>query len=262
MDCWVNTNLGAPEGDANYLFPGLAERWARGTTLSQLCDEMDAAGIEKAVLVSGYGTGDTLSWVKDAVNRFPERFAASHIIDPRQGMDAVRLVDSLVRNDGYRLIRMMALMTQKPYDDAIYFPIYSKCAELGVPVSVNVGFPGPRVPSKCQDPFALDEVCHFFPELKIIMAHGGEPWTDLCVKLMLKWPNLFYMTSAFAPKHIPAAIIRYLNTRGADRIMWASDYPVLTFERCMKEIAGLEIRDEETLAKFVAENARKLFFSA
>lgn len=262
IDCWVNPNLGStPDQNADYLFPGLAERWARGTTLPQLIDEMDAAGVEKVVLSSGFGPGDTLGWVKTAINRHPDRLAGSHVIDPREGMVAVRLVEELVRNQGYRLIRMMAFMSQKPYDDAIYYPVYAKCAELGVPVCLNVGIPGPRVPSKCQEPFALDQVCHFFPELKIVMAHGGEPWTELCVKLMLKWPNLYYMTSAFAPKHIPPAIIRYLNTRGSDRVMWASDYPVLTFERCMTEIAALQLRDEATLAKFVAENARRLLFS-
>lgn len=261
IDCWVNPNLGqTPDQNADYLFPGLAERWARGTTLPQLIDEMDAAGVEKVILSSGYGHGDTLGWVKDAVRRHPDRLAASHVIDPREGMKAVRLVEELVRNEGFRLIRMMAFMTQKPYDDAIYYPVYAKCAELGVPVSLNVGFPGPRVPGKCQDPMALDEVCHFFPELKIIMAHGGEPWTEVCVKLMLKWPNLYYMTSAFAPKYIPQAILAYLNSRGADRVMWASDYPVFTFERCTKEIGNLKFRDEATLAKFVAENARGLFF--
>lgn len=260
IDCWVNPSLGVtPDQNADYLFPGLSERWTRGTTLSQLLQEMDASGIEKAILVSGYGP-DSLGWVKDAVIRHPDRLAASHVIDPRDGMKAVRLIDDLVRNHGFRLIRLMAFMAQKGYDDAIYYPVYAKCAELGVPVSVNVGIPGPRVPSKCQDPFALDEVCSFFPELKIVMAHGGEPWPDMCVKLMLKWPNLFYMTSAFAPKYVPAPILAYLNSRGKERVMWASDYPNLTFDRCMKELAALSIRDASTLENFLAGNARRLFF--
>lgn len=262
IDCWVNTNLGAPDSNADYLFPGLADRWKQGTTVSQLIDEMDASGIEKAILVSGYGPGDTLAWVQGAIKQYPDRLYGSHIVDPREGMKAVRLIDSLVKNDGFRLIRMMAFMSQKPYDDAINYPIYSKCCELGIPISLNVGIPGPRAPSKCQDPFALDEICYFFPELKIIMAHGGEPWADLCVKLMLKWPNLYYMSSAFAPKRIPVPVIHYLNTRGADRVMWASDYPVLTFERCMKEIAELPLRNDATRAAFIAENAHRLFFGA
>lgn len=261
IDCWVNASLGAPDKNADYLFPGLAERWGNGISTEQLIEAMDASGIDKALIVSGYGPGDTLAWVKTAIKAYPDRLYGSHIVDPREGMKAVRLIDDLVRNENFRLIRMMAFMSQKPYDDAINYPIYAKCCELGVPISLNVGIPGPREPSKCQDPFALDEVCHFFPELKIIMAHGGEPWTELCVKLMLKWPNLYYMSSAFAPKRIPAPIVHYLNTRGADRVMYASDYPVLTFDRCMKEIAEMPLRDDETRAKFLYENAQRILFA-
>ena len=64
--------------------------------------------------------------------------------------------------------------------------------------------PGPRVPMACQKTELIDEVCWFFPELKFVMRHGAEPWADLAVKLMLKWPNLYYSTSAFAPEVLPA----------------------------------------------------------
>jgi predicted TIM-barrel fold metal-dependent hydrolase len=125
-----------------------------------------------------------------------------------------------------------------------------------------VGIPGPRVPSACQDPFPLDEICYRFPELTVIMAHGGEPWQDLCIKMMLKWPNLYYMTSAFAPKYYPESIIDYLNTRGSDKIMWATDHPILPFDRCVKELPMVEFRDENTKRKFLSENARKVLFRA
>jgi uncharacterized protein len=212
--------------------------------------------------VSGWGEGDSLSWARDAIRRYPDRFAGSHIVDPRLGMKAVQLVDHLVRDEDFRLIRMFGFVTQKPYGDSIYYPIYAKCAELGVPVSVNVGIPGPRVPSASQDPFPLDEVCHFFPELQIVMAHGGEPWEQLCVKLMLKWPNLHYMTSAFAPRYIPPAIINFLNTRGAERIMFASDHPIITFNRCVAEAGELGFKNEQVKANFLYDNASRMFFRA
>jgi uncharacterized protein len=92
------------------------------------------------------------------------------------------------------------------------------------------------------------------------MQHGGEPWADLCVKLMLKWPNLYYMSSAFAPKHLPAEIVQFMNTRGAHKVMFASDYPLLDFERCLKEIAEMPFRDEERRRRFARDNAMALFF--
>jgi predicted TIM-barrel fold metal-dependent hydrolase len=264
IDAWINPNLAPPDDtrmNVGYLFPDLMERWKRGTTLPQLIDEMDESGVEKGVLCSGYGAIDDRTWVTDAVTKYPDRFVASHVIDPHKGLESVRLVESLVKNDGYKMIRMLGYETQIPYNHPRYYPVYTKCAELDIPVGLNVGIPGPFVPGRYQDPLPIDDVCAYFPELKIVMQHGGEPWVDLCVKLMIKWSNLYYMTSAFAPKHIPKPILHYLNTRGADRIMWATDYPLLTFARCVKDIEDLEFKDEERKRKFVAENVRKLLFS-
>jgi predicted TIM-barrel fold metal-dependent hydrolase len=175
-------------------------------------------------------------------------------------MEAVREVEWLVRDHGYRLVRFLAFDTQLPYDHSAYFPVYAKCCELGVPVGVNVGIPGPKLPGKHQHPLALDDVCYFFPELTIVMSHGGDPWADLCVKLMLKWDGLHYMSSAWAPRHIPKAIIQYLNTRGKSKVMWASDYPLLTLDRCTKELEELDLRSEEHRRAFVRDNALRLFF--
>jgi predicted TIM-barrel fold metal-dependent hydrolase len=262
VDAWINPNLGSlsDDNDVSYLFPGLRERMERGTSLEQLVDEMDEAGVDKGVLCSGYSGDADREWVLAASDKYPERFRLSHVVDPRDGMAAVRLVEELVEFDGYRLIRMLGLQTRLYYNDPAYYPVYAKCVELGVPVGLNVGFPGPQVPSKYQDPMAVDDVAAFFPELTIVLQHGGEPWVDTCVKLMVKWPNVHYMTSAIAPRHIPGAIIDYANTRGADRVMFASDYPLLTHERCMTEVRALPFRDIERFTKFVAGNARRVLF--
>lgn len=260
VDAWINPNLGSTAGDVSYLFPDLAARIERGTTLDQLIDEMDSAGVTKAVLCSGFLGSEDRDWVVKAREAYPERFALSHVVDPRQGMAAVRLVESLVREDDYRMIRVLGLQTLLYYNDPAYYPVYAKCAELGIPLGVNVGFPGPAVPSKYQDPLPVDDVCAFFPELTIVLSHGGEPWVDTCVKLMVKWPNVHYMTSAIAPKHVPPAVLQYANTRGMDRVMFASDYPLLTHERCMAEVLNMPFRDQSRLDKFLGANAAALFF--
>lgn len=175
-------------------------------------------------------------------------------------MNAVRELDHAVRDCGVRMARVIALYTQLPYHHAAYFPVYAKCAELGIPIGVNVGIPGPPVPGRHQDPLNLDDVCAFFPELTIVMSHGGDPWADMCVKLMSKWPNLYYMSSAYAPKRIPAPVVEFMNGRGADKVMWASDYPVLTFERCRDDIAQMPFKDDERRRKFAYANALRMFF--
>jgi hypothetical protein len=264
VDAWINPNIGPPRDgqDVSYLFPELAQRLARRTTLTQLIDEMDEAGVSQGVLCSGYSADGDREWAAAARDKYPDRFVLSHVVDPRAGMAAVRLVEELVRSDDFRLIRMLGLQTGLYYNDPAYYPVYAKCAELGVPVGLNVGFPGPRVPSKYQDPMPVDDVCCFFPELTVVLQHGGEPWVDACVKLMVKWPRVHYMSSAIAPKHIPRPIIDYANTRGADRVMFASDYPLLTHERCLREARALPFKDADRFTRFVATNAGALFFAS
>ena len=135
------------------------------------------------------------------------------------------------------------------------YPVYATCIDLDIPIIVNAGIAGPRFPSDCQHVERFDRVCYDFPELRIVMRHGAEPWEELAVKLMLKWPGLYYMTSAFAPKYYPKAIIDYANTRGADKIMYAGYYPMgLSLERIFSEMPDVPFRDH-VWPKFLRENA-------
>lgn len=146
-----------------------------------------------------------------------------------------------------------------PINDKKFYPIYATCAELDIPICATVGIPGPRIPAYPQHCELVDEVCWFFPELKFVMRHGAEPWTELAVKLMLKWENLYYSTSAFAPKHYPKNIIQYANTRGAHKIMYAGYYPMgLSLERIMTDMVDVPFKDE-VWPKFLRENALKVF---
>jgi predicted TIM-barrel fold metal-dependent hydrolase len=151
------------------------------------------------------------------------------------------------------------LNPQVPINDKKMYPLYATCVELGLPILVNVGVPGPRVPMRAQKLELVDEVCWFFPELKFVMRHGAEPWEALAVKLMLKYPNLYYSTSAFAPRHYPQAIIDYANTRGAHKVMYAGYYPMgLSLERIFRELPEVPFKDEVWPA-FLSGNARRVF---
>jgi predicted TIM-barrel fold metal-dependent hydrolase len=148
---------------------------------------------------------------------------------------------------------------QVPVSDRRYYPIYQTCIDLDLPVVVNAGVAGPRVPSACQDVMHFDQVCYDFPELRIVMRHGAEPWEELAVKLMLKWPGLHYMTSAFAPRYYPRAIIDYANTRGSDKVMYAGYFPMgLSLERIFTELTDVPFRDH-VWPKFLRENAVRVF---
>jgi predicted TIM-barrel fold metal-dependent hydrolase len=147
-----------------------------------------------------------------------------------------------------------------PPDDRMYYPLYAKCIELDLPVSINTGLPGPPIPGECQNPIHLDRVCHTFPELRISMAHGADPWWGLAIRLMQKYRNLHMMTSAYAPKYFPPECVHFMNTRGQDKVIFASDHPALPVDRCLREAQALDLR-EGVLEKYLWSNAERLFFA-
>ena len=192
-----------------------------------------------------------------ALVEHPERFIPSCSADANNGVDEVRKIRRLHDEHGLRAVGTFpaGCTPQVPIDHARWYPIYSVCAELGIPIFICAGIPGPRVPSMCQHVELLDIVCYDFPELKIVTRHGCQPWTELMVKLMLKWPNLYYSTSAFAPKHYDPRIIDYANTRGADRVIYAGYWPMgLTYERIMGDMPNVPFRDD-VWPKFLRDNA-------
>jgi uncharacterized protein len=147
---------------------------------------------------------------------------------------------------------------QVPIDDPKMYPIYATCVELGIPIFVCAGVPGPRVPFAPQEVSRIDIVMFDFPDLVFVTRHGCEPWEELAVKLMLKWPNLYYSTSAFAPKYYPKAIVDYANSRGGDKILYAGYFPMgLSLERIFNELPGVPLKDE-VWPKFLYGNAARI----
>lgn len=94
-------------------------------------------------------------------------------------------------------------MVKMAPDAAVYYPLYAKCVEHDLPLSINTGLPGPPVPGECQDPIHLDKVRLRFPERKLCMAHGADPWWGLAIRLMIKYANLHMITSPWSPKRLP-----------------------------------------------------------
>jgi predicted TIM-barrel fold metal-dependent hydrolase len=216
---------------------------------------MDRFGIERGIVDLGFDPA-----ARPALEQHPDRFIGITHVDPNQGMTAVRALERAQRDYGIRGVNLAPafLNPQVPIDDRRMYPIYAKCIELDLTVFMTVGVPGPRVPMAPQRVELLDEVCYFFPELKIVMRHGAEPWVDLAVKLMVKWPNLYYSTSAFAPRYYPDSIIHYANTRGADKIIFAGYFGVaLSWDRVFAELDKVPLRDD-VWPKFLRGNALRV----
>ena len=141
-----------------------------------------------------------------ALREHPDRFFGSFEVDPNRGMDAVRELEARgrgARREGGDARSRRASTRRSRSTTRSSIPIYAKCVELDIPICVCAGVPGPRVPFAPQDVGLIDEVCWFFPELKFVTRHGCEPWADLAVKLLLKWPNLYYSTVGVRPEVLP-----------------------------------------------------------
>ncbi len=242
---------------AGYMFKDVPETGTQQDTIAYTIAQMDQHGIERAMI----GVNDETEMSKVALKQHPDRFVASYEVDPTKGMEEIRKLERLHRE--YGIVAATAFpagcFPQVPINDKIFYPIYAKCVELDIPICVCSGVPGPRTPMACQKVELIDEVCWFFPELRFVMRHGAEPWTELAVKLMLKWPNLYYMTSAFAPKYYPKDIVHYANTRGADKILYAGYFPMgLSLDRIFRELPDVPFRDH-VWPKFLRENALRVF---
>lgn len=229
--------------------------------LDEVLEEMDTLGVERAVLIARMP--DVSSRTRKFVEERPDRFSLGlGGFDFMRPMPSIRTLQSMVADfpvsytisgpsfwgDG-----------MYPPDHAVYFPLYTKACELELPVCLNTGIPGPPLPAEAQNPIHLDRVCIRFPELKLCMVHGADPWWDLAIRLMIKYRNLRLMTSAWAPKRLPESVLHYLRTRGKNRIIFASDSPVLSQTRCITEATELAL-PPDVLDAYLYGNAQEFFF--
>ncbi len=220
-------------------------------------EQMDKHGIAKALVDVDLEDGPGAR----AVTRYPNRFFGAFGVDPNAGVPGLRKLQQAVDQLGVKTASVTPCFVhpQVPINDKRMYPVYAKCCELDIPVLCTTGVPGPRVPMAPQDVALIDEVCWFFPELRFVMRHGAEPWTGLAAKLLLKWPNLYYSTSAFTPKHYPADIVNFANTRGADKVLYAGYFPYgLSLERIFRELPSVPFR-EHVWPKFLRDNAARVF---
>ena len=267
IDCLVNVHFGETEAQPAWMlkvrddyFKGPESMFAP-VDLSALLDEMDEQGVEKAILMDSLAAPSTSA--RKFVDAKPDRFALA-----MGGVNLLRPVRPLgeltaIVND---LLVAYAVVGpsfwgdgQYPPSDAVYYPLYAKCAELNLPLCVNTGIPGPPIPGEVQHPMHLDRVCVRFPELRLCMIHGADPWWDVAIRLLLKYANLRLMTSAWSPKRLPETLLHYMRTRGPNKVIYASDWPVLRMRRVIPEARALDL-PPEVLDNYLYNNARQFFF--
>ena len=235
IDCLVNVHFGETEQQPTWMlkvrddyFKGPESMFAP-VDLSELLDEMDEQGVAKAILMDNLAKPSTTA--RKFVEAKPDRFAlAMGGVNLLRPIPSLRELSAVVNHlpVAYAVVGPSFWGDgQYPPSDAVYYPLYTKCAELGLPLCINTGLPGPPIPGEVQNPIHLDRVCVRFPELKLCMIHGADPWWDVAIRLLIKYSNLRLMTSAWSPKRLPESLLHYMRTRGKDKVIYASDWPVL-----------------------------------
>jgi len=267
IDCLVNVSLGDMK-DLEYMtrvkedYFKAGDSFFKSPELPELLEDMDANGVRQAILMTRVDATSDDRAVRYATAQ-PDRFALAvggfNLLRP---MKALRALESFVRDNPVAYATVGPSFWgdgMYPPTDAVYYPLYTKCCELDLPLCMNTGIPGPPLPGEVQNPMHLDRVCVRFPELKLCMIHGADPWWDTAIRLMLKYKNLRLMTSAWSPKRLPESLLHYMRTRGTDRILFASDYPVLSMDRCIGEANALDLPDDVREA-WLDGNAEAFFF--
>jgi hypothetical protein len=267
IDCLVNVHFGETAKQPEFMLK-VRDDYFKGpkslydqVELPELLDEMDEHGVVKAVLMDNLVKPSVTA--RKFVEECPERLSlAIGGINLLRPIPALRELTAL-RDD--LPVTYVAVGPSfwgdgmYPPSDAVYYPLYTKCAELELPLCMNTGLPGPPIPGEVQNPIHLDRVCVRFPELKLCMIHGADPWWDIAIRLMIKYKNLHLMTSAWSPKRLPESLLHFMRTRGKDKVIFASDWPVLRQSRVVPEALALDL-PADVLDNYLYNNANAFFF--
>ena len=238
-------------------------------TPAELLALFDREGIDRAVLpgedhevVTGKRTGN------DKLAEFcaadPERLIGFAGADPLKGMDGVRELERAVRDLGLRGLNIGSFWSQLYPTDARYYPLYSKCVELDVPVILHAAnnFSLETVMDHSH-PKYIDRVATDFPELKIVATHGGWPWGNELVAVAWRHRNVYIDTASQRPLYMAlpntgwGPLVHFGNSVLQDRILFASRWPELPLRRTIEEIRQLPLKPE-VLKKWLGGNAAAL----
>jgi len=273
VDGWVNL---IPEGFASQWVAqdpqrGVVELFgadlARSPTVEGLLGAMDEAGVDLGVVTGGLadperarrGGGLAAEDLVALAEQHPGRFLVAVTVDragrPTRNCARIR---ELAAHPAVAMVRVTPLVEQYELNHRLYYPVYATCEELSLPVSINVGVPGPQVRSRCQDPVLLEDVLIDFPDLTVVGAHMGHPYEALLIQYMLKWPRLHLMTSAYLATYMDPGLVRFMDSsRGRGRVLFASDHPVIPAGKALAAARKLPLSDEG-MALFLGGAAQRI----
>lgn len=186
-------------------------------------------------------------------------------IDPHRGSEGVREAKRLVAEGVVRGLKLHPPVQRFSPDDKLVYPLYEVFAAARLPVvfhtghsGIGTGVPGGGgVRLKYGNPMPIDDVAVDFPSMPIIMAHPSFPWQDEAISICLHKSNVYIDLSGWSPKYFSPTLVQYSNTLLKHKVLYGSDYPLITPDRWMKDFQTIAIR-EDVRPLILKENAAKL----
>jgi uncharacterized protein len=186
-------------------------------------------------------------------------------VDPWKGRAGAREVRRLVEEHGVRGFKFHPSVQGMAPNDRTAYPLYEVIEELGVPAlfhtgqtGIGAGAPGGGgIRLKYSNPMLVDDVAVDFPELRIVLAHPSFPWQDEALAVATHKPHVYIDLSGWSPKYFPPQLVRYANTLLKDKVLFGSDYPVITPDRWLSDFDKLEIKPA-VRSKILKDNAVRL----
>ena len=187
-------------------------------------------------------------------------------LNPTRGPEAVREAKRLIASGTIRGLKLHPPLQQFVPNDRLAYPLYEVFAEARLPVifhtghsGIGSGMPGGAgIRLKYGHPMPIDDVAVDFPDMPIILAHPSFPWQDEAISVCLHKPQVYIDLSGWSPKYFPQTLVQHANTLLKHKVLFGSDYPLLTPDRWLAEFEKLSIRDE-VRPLILKENAAKLF---
>lgn len=233
-------------------------------TTKEVVQELDKYNVIKAVITgrdceTTYESKSNNKSVIEFVNEFPDKFIGFAGLDPHKGMHAIEELKTAIQEQGLSGAAIDPYLAQIYVNDAKYYPIYSKCCELNIPLVITTG-PGTLVPNAVIDhvaPRYIDFVARDFPQLKIIVSHGGYPWVNEMIIVAQRNANVYIELSEYEFFPQSETYIHAANTIISDKVMFASAHPFVDFKDSLKNYEKLPFTPE-VQEKVMFKNAAKV----
>ncbi len=235
-------------------------------SIEAMSAKMDEAGVDKVFITQCKMWSYRNKWmymdtkleeVAQYTTRYPNRFVGLASYNPFRIKESLQELDQAIKVHGFKGVYIHIYGFDIPLHDAKMYPLYAKCVELDVPVSMQVGHVLEAMPSEHARPIYLDRIASDFPELKIVGAHTGWPWVEELISVCYKCDNVYFGVDALMPKYLKPEIIHYINSRmGQDRCLWGTNG--LPWQESLNQWEEMGLK-EATKKKLLRDNAVELF---